>query len=93
MKREDPGAKAVIRALCRAFLLTESVQWETAVRMEMHFSTLANTLSYKIGYAKNTKFILTSSDGDVEITILMGRPVSVVRVTLKNLVLCYEKIQ
>lgn len=90
MKREDPGTKTVVRNLCKSFVYTEAVHHESNTAMELHFSTIASGLSYRIGNARNTKYILTSSDGDVQTSILIGRPVKIINVTFKNLELCYE---
>lgn len=92
MHRKEPNVGAIILRYTLAFCNVErmSINEKVSLGLDLHFNTLAHTLSGRISMSTNTIWVLRNSNG-IEVSIPMGKPAKTIVVTIKGIELCEEK--
>lgn len=91
LSRTNNQDKLRIRAIAKAFAETEmimnhKVDYEEANgELALKYIRLADQLSAKIKSGDNTLYMLTSEDGNIVITVIMGTPTKTVNLIITKI--------
>ena len=100
MHREDKVTKLRVTKLVLAFIHSEIENLRTETNSgnssfyntQMLYTAFAHKIAYKIYNSRNHEFKLKSMHNDVEMSILMGKKIKAIEVTIQKVEICYRKI-